>query len=456
MKPALELSDVSFSYDGQTPVLNHLDLSLPYGCFAVLQGVSGTGKTTLLSLINGVIPQIQPGHLTGTILLDGQEVSAWSIARRARVVASVLQNADDQIVHDRVEDEVAFGCENLGIPSAEIENRVREALRLTRLKPDAATRKLSGGQKQRLVMACALAMGQRILLLDEPLANLDRESTVRLLRILKQLTQEGALVLLIEHRLDMVLPYADMVFTLRDGCLAQEKDPARILKEVDHILPYDGESLAGSGRLISLKDVDYTLHGIDVIRNVSLDIREGERLTLLGPNGCGKTTLLKLLARLLYPSGGGYEQTLIRSQRVHPMPEWFRKAGYIFQDPSSQLFMPTLRQEVARNASSPERAKRMIALFGLEGLEDRHPQSLSEGQKRRAGVAAVCASDPGVLFLDEPTVGQDFDHLRQMVDSLRLLQKESGCAIVTVTHDKRCKEALSDRRVIMKLGRIIR
>ncbi len=456
MSLALELKNVSFSYDGKDPVLDRLDLQLPYGQFAVLQGISGTGKTTLMNIINGVIPRIQPGHLEGTVALDGEDALPLSIARRARLVGSVLQNADDQIVHDTVEDEVAFGCENLCIPSSEIASRVAEALKMTRLKGDRGTRTLSGGQKQRLVMACAFAMGQRILLLDEPLANLDRESTVRLLQILKEMTRRGAAVLLVEHRLDMVLPFADVVYTLKDGRLRTESEPERLLTEVDEVIPYDGCSMATSSRLISLKDVDYTVKGIDVIRNVSADIMEGERLTLLGPNGCGKTTLLKILARLLYPSAGGYEQHLIRSQRVHPMPEWFKKAGFIFQDPSCQLFMPTLIGEVRRNAASPERADRMIAMFGLEGLEDRHPQSLSEGQKRRAGVAAVCASDPRVLFLDEPTVGQDFFHLKQMVDSLRTLQKESGCAVVTVTHDRRCKEALSDRRLIMKLGRIIR
>ena len=188
---------------------------------------------------------------------------------------------------------------------------------------------------------------------------------------------------------------------------------------------------------------------------MNLDIRAGERVTVLGPNGCGKTTLLKILARLIYPSSGGYEQHLIRAQHVHARPEWFRAAGYVHQNPSYQLFMPTLWEEILRGAKTKDRAERMIALFGLSGLEGRHPQSLSEGQKRRADVAAVCATEPGVLFLDEPTVGQDDANLTRMLESLHLLQKESGCAIVTVTHDVRCKEALSDRRVIMKMGRII-
>ena len=147
-----------------------------------------------------------------------------------------------------------------------------------------------------------------------------------------------------------MLPFADTVYTLRDGKLLKEESPERLLTEVDEVIPYDGEPLTGERRLIALNDVDYTVRGIDVLRNVTMEVREGERLTLLGPNGCGKTTLLKILARLLDPSAGGYEQHIIASQRVHPMPEWFRKAGFIYQDPSSQLFMPTLRQEIDRKS----------------------------------------------------------------------------------------------------------
>ena len=267
--------------------------------------------------------------MTGTVYLSGEEATGYSVGKRSRFIGSVLQNAEDQIVHDKVEDEVAFGCENLGIPSEEIERRVAEALRKTNLKPDRSTRKLSGGQKQRLITATTFAMGQKTIVLDEPLANLDRESAVQLLRTLKEMTQEGYAVLLVEHRLDLVLPYADVVYTLSGGKLSAETEPHKLLTESSEIIPYDNEPLTGSQKLISLSEAYYSVGHVDIIRGVTMDIRESERVTVLGPNGCGKTTLLKLLARLIYTSAGGYEQHLIRSQRVHAMPEWFRKAGYV-------------------------------------------------------------------------------------------------------------------------------
>ena len=453
---AVELNNIHFSYEENREVLSGLNFRLRHGEFALLQGISGAGKSTLLSIINGVIPFVHPGRLSGEILLEGQDASGFSIARRARLIGSVLQNVEDQIIHDRADDEIAFGCENLGLPAEEIDRRVQAALDRTHLKADFSTRKLSGGQKQRLITAATFAMDQRTLILDEPLANLDRESAVSLLRELRSMADAGYAVLLVEHRLDMALPFADSVYTLTEGKMVPAPEKGRLLREDSGILPWDHQPISSREKLISIRDVFYSVRHVDVLMGVSMDIFAGERITILGPNGCGKTTLLKLLARLIDPSSGGYEQHLIPSRRVHAMPEWFRKAGYVYQNPSYQLFMPTLRQEVERCAVSRDRAERMIEMFGLSGLENRHPQSLSEGQKRRADVAAVCASDPRVLFLDEPTVGQDYGHLKQMLEGIRILQKESGCAVVTVTHDIRCKEALSDRRIIMKQGRILR
>ena len=455
-EPAIRLENKTFSYDRKRNILEGLDFTLDFGEFAVLSGISGVGKTTLLSVINGVIPNISGGRFEGRVLFSGEDVTKLSIGKRAHFVGSVLQNADDQIVHDTVEDEVAFGCENLKIPPEEIGKRVAEELEKTGLTPDRRTRKLSGGQKQRLITAAAFAMGQKTLVLDEPLANLDRDSSLKLLRVLKDMTANGCAVLLVEHRLDLVLPFADRVYTLKDGRMQTETEPEKLLTDSSEIIPYDNEPITGGKRLISLRDIWHSAGHVDIIKGLSLDIYEGERITVLGPNGCGKTTLLKLLARLAEPDSGGYEQELVRSRRWDAPPKWFRQVGYVYQNPSYQLFMPTLRQEIECTAVSNEYAARMIEMFGLTGLEDRHPQSLSEGQKRRADVAAVCASKPKVLFLDEPTVGQDHGNLKLMLDSLHILQKETHCAIVTVTHDIRCKEALSDRKIVMKQGRIMR
>ena len=404
---AIELKQITFSYDKKKEILKDLNFILKYGEFAVLSGISGVGKTTLLSVVNGVIPNINPGNFSGQVLLSGEDVTKLSIGKRAKYIGSVLQNADDQIVHDTVEDEIAFGCENLKFTEAEIQSRIQNALEKVQLKPELSTRKLSGGQKQRLITAATFAMGQKIIVLDEPLANLDRDSSLRLLRILKEMTSDGYAVLLVEHRLDLVLPFADTVYTLKNGQMFRETEPEKILTHSSEIIPYDNEPLKPGKVLISVRDVRYSAKHTDIIRGLSLDIREGERITILGPNGCGKTTLLKLLARVVDSTGGGYEQNVLQSKRWRATPEWFKKIGYVYQNPSYQLFMPTLRQEIACTASSKERAERMIAMFGLTGLEERHPQSLSEGQKRRADVAAVCASEPKVLFLDEPTVGQD-------------------------------------------------
>lgn len=457
MSTAIELRGVSFTYAGSAQkVLDQVDLKLDYGEFMVLSGVSGEGKTTLLSVINGVIPFINGGELSGDVFLDGKRANEMHISARSRLVGSVLQNADEQIVHDLTEDEVAFGCENLKYPPQQIETAVHESLRQMKLEAHWPTKTLSGGQKQRLITAATLAMRQKILVLDEPLANLDKEGGALLLNRLKDLTRLGFAVLLVEHRLDVVLPYADSVIWLKNGRLFRSDDPSTLLKNSREKLYAQPEcTLPAQDVCIEAQHIAFSVRDRSILNDVSVAIRAGERIVLLGENGCGKTTLLRILARLTKPTGGRIVQNILPGDKKKKAGSaWFKKVGFVYQNPSYQLFMPTLLEEIAYQAVSAEKAQEMIERFGLAGLEKRHPHSLSEGQKRRAGIAAVMAGEPQVVLLDEPTVGQDYDNLKQTVETLNDLHRQTGNTMITVTHDFRCAAALADRVLILENGQI--
>lgn len=453
---ALKLEHICFSYDGsKEPIFEDANLTLEYGDFALLSGVSGEGKSTLLSIINGMIPFITPGKLEGTVALDGQVVNDVKVSERSKVLGTVLQNADEQIVYDLVRDEIAFGCENRNVPVPEIEERIRESTALMKLNPDARTRLLSGGQKQRLITASTLAMQQKIIILDEPLANLDVEGAHVLLGVLKTLAEKGYAILLVEHRLDVVLPYVNKVMYIHDKQVVvstRKQDIGR----ADRVIPAEALPHAvGTEPVLRGQHLVFAAGGRNIIDDLDIDLYPGERVVLLGTNGCGKTTLLRTLARLNQLTEGTLEQHLVPpSKRKKPGAAWFKKVGFVYQNPTYQLFMPTLLSEVAFRATSEEKAREMIDAFGLSGLEDRHPQSLSEGQKRRAGLAAICAGQPEVLFLDEPTVGQDYENLLRIVTQINKINQETGCTVVTVTHDRRCAGAMADRALIMDHGKI--
>lgn len=456
MNEAIRLEHVSFRYDGADPqVLKDVSFRISYGELIVLSGGSGEGKSTILSILNGAIPHITPGTLEGKVTVAGREISAFRMSDIARLAGSVLQNADAQIIHERVEDEIAFGCENIGVPEAEITVRVQRACEWMELNPGWPTGTLSGGQKQRLITAAALAMGQKILVFDEPLANLDLEGAEILLRTLRELTRSGYAVLLVEHRLDVALPWADRLLWLEDGEVTRT-DPEQALCRGIDVIPVPNHTVSVPGEpLFEAKRLRYEAGGRVILGDVSLRVRRGERILLLGENGCGKTTLLRLMARLVPPTRGRLEQAVLPGeQRKKPSPAWFKKVGFVFQNPGYQLFMPTVREEIAYGAFSPEDVPRYLERFSLAGLEDRHPASLSEGQKRRLGIAAMAAAEPEVLLLDEPTVGQDHASLSRMAEGLNAMQKERGFAMVTVTHDYRCAAALADRVIWIKGGTV--
>lgn len=450
---AIRLKEVSFKYDGaKENVLENINLTVEYGETVLLSGVSGEGKSTLLSIINGVIPFVNSGEFSGSVEIDGKDVTKLKISERSKLIGTVLQNADEQIIYDLVNEEIAFGCENLNITSEEINRRVERFTTLMQIEKNAKTKTLSGGQKQRLITASTLAMEQKIIILDEPLANFDTHTAHILLKALRNLANSGYAVLIVEHRLDVVKNYIDKVMRIENKQLFTSTDINDLNSGIKTIPHADG-SLPGEV-LIKGKKLFFAAGDRNIIDGLDIEIRAGERIVLLGENGCGKTTLMRMLARLNKPSDGALSQTITKSKKANS--KWFSKVGYVYQNPTYQLFMPTLLSEISFKAKSEEIAREMINAFGLSGLEQRHPQSLSEGQKRRASIAAVCASEPTVLFLDEPTVGQDYKNLCKTVETVNKINKNLGTAIVTVTHDKRCAGALADRVLIMENGKISR
>lgn len=450
---AIRLKEVSFKYDGaKENVLENINLTVEYGETVLLSGVSGEGKSTLLSIINGVIPFVNSGEFSGSVEIGGKDVTKLKISERSRLIGTVLQNADEQIIYDLVNEEIAFGCENLNIASEEIDRRIERFTALMQIEKNAKTKTLSGGQKQRLITASTLAMEQKIIILDEPLANLDTHTAHILLKALRNLANSGYAVLIVEHRLDVVKNYIDKVMRIENKQLFTSTDINDLNSGIKTIPHADG-SLPGEV-LIKGEKLFFAAGDRNIIDGLDIEIRAGERIVLLGENGCGKTTLMRMLARLNKSNDGALSQTITKSKKANS--KWFSKVGYVYQNPVYQLFMPTLLSEISFKAKSEEMARDMINAFGLSGLEQRHPQSLSEGQKRRASIAAVCASEPTVLFLDEPTVGQDYKNLCKTVETVNKINKNLGTAIVTVTHDKRCAGALADRVLIMENGKISR
>lgn len=452
---AVELKQVGFSYDGKTKILEDLDFTAAYGEVTLLSGHSGEGKSTLMYIIAGIIPSVVGGTLSGEVHIAGESVKGKKLGEICRKVGVVLQNADEQIIQKIVEDEIAFGCENLAFPPEKIQKQIEIVCDLMKLDPQWKCRTLSGGQKQRLITASTLAMGQRIIILDEPLANLDKDGAKLLMGALRSLAKAGYCVLVIEHRLDMVLPFVDTVWHIGGGKTTRVEDRRAYLEQQTASIADRCPAFAGAQPLFELKEVAFSVKKErDILRGVTLDIPKGGRTVFLGENGCGKTTLLRLIARLYKPTGGAITQHIDEKFKQKPKggKAWFKKVGVVYQNPDYQLFMPTVEKEINFGAASPEYAEKVAELFGIQHLWHRHPQSLSEGQKRRVSIAAVVACEPEVLLLDEPTVGQDYDGLCQMVDILNRLHEKTGNTMVTITHDVRCAEALCDRAFLIEGG----
>ena len=420
--------DLAFTYGGaDRPALAGVSLEVAPGEIVLLTGRSGCGKTTLIRALGGLVPHFHGGTFRGTVEVAGHDTRRTRPAELAGTVATLFQDPEDQVVFGGVLAEVSFGIENSGAPPCGIEERARAALDAVGAAhlADRNVAELSGGELQRVCLASTLALEPSLLLLDEPTSQLDAGGARLLLELVMRLARErGTAVVISEQRVARTAPYCDRVISLARGAIVPERPLAGRLER--------GPARRGGEVVCSLEGIGFAYGaGEPVLSRAALELRRGEIVALVGANGSGKTTLAKITAGLLEPDDG-------HVRRVG-------RASYLSQDPGRYLARERCDDEVALGAREGSAAARAIATVGLAGYAARHPRDLSSGERERLALAAVLATEPDVLVLDEPTRGVDPEARAQLAALLR--RQAAARATLLVTHDLDLVAAVADRTV---------
>ncbi|NER21430.1 MAG: ATP-binding cassette domain-containing protein [Symploca sp. SIO1B1] len=441
----LEVVDLNFTHVGQKqPTIQNINLTLQAGELVVLAGATGSGKSTLLNCITGIAPEYTGGKLSGQVLYRGSEITHNSIRQRSQFMGIMLQNVETQLFTDQVWNEVVFGLENWNLPPEQIKSLASATLMEFDLVSQKAwaIRQLSAGQKQRLLLACLLTQHQDILLLDEPFAFLDTAGVKLLLELLQQRVTQGQAVLLIEHRLELLQHLCDRAYFINNGCIKPGELSTPTAEDSASPVPAN-YSPPGSQYEVVLQTQNLSWGGYPAFPD--LQVAAGEVVLLKGDNGCGKTTLLKLLSGLLKPSTGRLEilgRDLTRSTVV----KIARFVGFVLQNPNHQLFAESVQAEVTQSGVSPKKAEALLEQLNLNHCLEQHPHALSQGQKRRLALGAVLVRQPRICLLDEIMVGQDPTSLTLMLQTLKTFTEQGGVLIFT-SHDPGVAKILNPRVV---------
>ncbi|MXG88162.1 ABC transporter ATP-binding protein [Nocardioides flavescens] len=481
----LELRGVSVDYDG-TPVLRDVDLDLADGELVLVSGPTGSGKSTLLGVVTGLVPRFSGGTLVGDVLLDDVSVVHAAPRERAHAVGYVGQDPLAGFVTDTVEEELAYGMEQLGLPPETMRRRVEETLDLLGIADlrGRDLRTLSGGQQQRVAIGAVLTMHPRLLVLDEPTSALDPTAAEDVLATLTRLVHDlGVTVLLAEHRLERVVPFADRMVLLGADGRVQVGEPADLLETSPVVPPLVelGRAAGWSPLPLSVREARRRARALDLVppaeavsvdpapgvdvrrlsvvhgrtvavREVSLPLGAGRVTALMGRNGAGKSSLLWAV------QGSGPRQA--GSVRVAPsgsdpadLKAGGRRSlvGLLPQQAGDLLYLETVDEECA--AGGPRTRGLLDELVpGIPG--DRHPRDLSEGQRLALALALVLAGDPPVLLLDEPTRGLDYGAKAALARTLRRLATD-GRTVVVSTHDVEFVAQAADEVVVLADGEVV-
>lgn len=508
----IELTNVTYHYPHQElPALQDVSLRVAAGELLLVVGPSGAGKSTLLRCLNGLVPHFHGGMIRGEIRVAGRDPVALGPRGMSHLVGFVFQDPESQFVTQRVEDELAFAMENHNLSGTLMRKRVEEVLdqlSIAHLR-DRRVETLSGGERQRVAIGSVLTLQPSVLVLDEPTSQLDPQAAEEVLTTLQRLNEDlGLTVVISEHRLERVAQYADQICYLPGrGQPPISGDPRRVLAGAElapplvqlgrwlgwqplpltikearpfaaQLRPSLGPKGAGGAKawqqessltptqpeetpppapVITANEVWYSYNGIEALKGVSLEVRRGELVALMGRNGSGKSTLLKNLVGLLQPQRGTI-RVLDCDTRETPLTEMTRRVGFVPQNPGRLLFNETLAEELAftcRAHQIPLAARDpLLEQLGLAEQVDAYPRDLSSGERQRAALAAILIAQPEIVLLDEPTRGLDYRNKAHLTALLNALRRQ-GVTVVMATHDVELVARCADRVVILGEGQLV-
>ena len=497
-------------------MITHLNLKIKQGEFVALMGENGAGKSTLCQMTNGIIPNSVGGRLAGKVLVHGLDTRETGISVLATKVGIVLEDPETQLFTTSVKSEVAFGPENLSLPPAEIEERVRWALDVVRLTgyEERLPGSLSGGQKQRLAIAANIAMRPDILVLDEATSQLDPVGVEEVLSVVHELNKKyGITILMATDASEMIARLMDRVVVLDQGQLVADGTPHQIfsdtslfkklmirspqvsqlaakLNEAGHPLSTfpttvpeasktlqvllkgthaaQQEAVKVDGKVsetpaIQVQHLNYIYQPLNVhaVKDVSFEIKQGEFVALIGQNGSGKTTVLKNLLGLLRPTDG---KVIVAGQdtQVTAVAQMARHVGFVLQNPDQQLFAETVEDEVSYGPKNLKLGKELVEqrvtealnLVGMEGKRKEFPPALAKGDRAKVVIASALALDPSIIVLDEPTTGQDYRGCHQIMQIAQSLHQQ-GRTVVFVTHHMALVAEYAQRVIVLCGGKVL-
>lgn len=447
----IEFQRVSFSYGAgeQENGLCDINLTIADGEVVLLCGESGCGKTTLTRLINGLVPHYYEGNLSGEILIDGKEIPKLPLYETARLVGSVFQNPRSQFFNVDTTSELAFGAENMGLPAAEIEQRIQRTIEEFQIESlmGRSIFQLSGGEKQKIACASVSVCDPPVYVLDEPTSNLDARAIEELRRLVQIWKSKGKTIVVAEHRLYFLRELIDRAVYMQNGRIERifsaEELKALSSTELDRmgLRPLSLKGLTGNNNTDHGTEASLDLTGFSFsykrAETSALDVErlcvpQGEIIAVIGHNGAGKSTFARCLCGLERNAKGelSFQATKLgNKQRL-------KRCYMVMQDVNHQLFTESVLDEVLLSMADEdeEKASAILSSLDLLHLKELHPMSLSGGQKQRVAIASAIASERDIVIFDEPTSGLDLRHMKEVAENLQKLAA-MGKTLFVITHD---------------------